>query len=104
MYEHIAQCPLEVGDVYTKSRAASAEGMQQVITLDFEERMTASVYPYLLDSAFTASSPTYSIWRTRRSHRVEPCVATCSGLPPVAGVAGRWPGQWHEWPWDPPDQ
>src|SRR5690625_4357373 len=79
MAEQIAQCPLDVGEVYTKSRAASAERLQQVIPLDFEQRMTASVYPYLLESAFTASSPTYSISRTRGSARVWPCVALSSG-------------------------
>lgn len=104
MAEEIAGRSLEASDAYTKSRASNQQGMQQVITLDFEERMTSSVYPYLLDAAFTANTPTYSIWRTHGSDRVEPCVATCNGLPAVASVAGMWTGQWRDWQWQEPYQ
>lgn len=104
MAEQIARDPLEASAVYTKGRTVTEPMMQQVVTLEFEEQAASSVYPYLLDAAFTASSPTYSMWRTRGSDRVEPCVATCAGLPPVACVAGMWTGQWQDWQWHEPYQ
>jgi type VI secretion system protein ImpM len=102
MAEQIARLPLEASAIYTKERTANQQTMQQVVNLDFEEQTASSVYPYLLDAVYTSLSPTYSIWRTRGSDRVEPCVATCPGLPPVASAAAMWTGQWKEWQWQEP--
>lgn len=101
--EQIQRVPLATSSIYAQGRAAAGAG-QRVIPLADEEQTAASVYPYLLDSCLTASAPAYSIWSTQGSDRVEPCVATAWGLPPVANVAAMLTGQWRDWQWDQPYQ
>lgn len=101
MAARIQQVPLATSSAYTQARPGSGGG-QRVVAMQDEEDSPGSVYPYLLDAALTASAPSYSIWSTRGSDRVEPCVATANGLPPVASVAAMYTGQWRDWQWEQP--
>lgn len=103
MAAKIQSVPLATSSIYSRGRSGAGAG-QSVIALDEESSSAASVYPYLLDSCLTASAPSYSIWSTSGSDRVEPCVATARGLPPVANVAAMLTGQWVDWQWDQPYQ
>lgn len=95
---HANQLPVN-GD-YT--RLPSGQGSGRIVTLNNEEAKPEQVYPYLLDAALSATMPSYSIWSTLGSDRVEPCVVTSQGLPAVAGVAAMYTGQWRDWQWDQP--
>lgn len=103
MAEQIQAVPLATSSAYAKGRNEAGIG-QKVIPLDDDTASASTVYPYLLDSCLMASAPSYSIWSTRGSDRVEPCVATACGLPPVANVAAMLTGQWREWQWEQPYQ
>jgi len=96
----IQSTPLLVNSEYT--RLASGSGGDRIVTLHEDQTRPEQVYPYLLDAALSATMPSYSIWSTAGSDRVEPCVVTARGLPAVAGVAAMYTGQWRDWQWEQP--
>lgn len=100
MAAQIERLPLPVNAAY--QRLPSGQGSGRVVALGDEQAGPDSVYPYLLDSALAQAMPSYSIWSTKGSDRVEPCVATAPGLPAVAGIAAMYTGQWLDWQWSQP--
>src|SRR5690606_16378250 len=53
---------------------ADAENIGAMIKMDFEEQSLQSVYPFLFDSALPKNLSSYSVWNTRGSNYVEPCM------------------------------
>ncbi len=85
------------------SRDANAgDGSALVVNMDFEEQASASVFPCLLDSYLSVSLSSYSLWTTKGSERVLPCVFTTRGLPPLGGIASMLDGQWAQRNWQQP--
>ena len=56
----------------------------------------------LLDSALTEGNACYSGWTTTGSERVQPCLFTTKGLPPLNGLSAMLDGQWTQWNWNQP--
>ncbi|MGD8175034.1 type VI secretion system-associated protein TagF [Marinimicrobium sp. ARAG 43.8] len=89
-----------VSSAYQPGNESSAT--QQILPLIDEKSPVASVYPYMLDEALRLTAPSYSLWTTRGSDRVESCVLTSSGLPSVASVVSMYTGQWRAGEWHRP--
>jgi type VI secretion system protein ImpM len=56
----------------------------------------------MLDSVLTEGNACYSSWTTTGSERVQPCLFTTSGLPPLNGLSAMMDGQWTQWNWNQP--
>lgn len=56
-------------------------------------------YVRLLNHYLTLVNKQYSVWWTSGSHKVQPCLLVCSGLPPVDGFAAFLDGRWSLWGW-----
>ncbi|WP_111642397.1 type VI secretion system-associated protein TagF [Marinimicrobium alkaliphilum] len=56
-------------------------------------------YPLMLDRCLASQLPSYSVWSTQGSDRVDPCLASTGGLPPVARATAMLTGQWRDWQW-----
>ncbi|MDH5573609.1 MAG: hypothetical protein OEY89_17730, partial [Gammaproteobacteria bacterium] len=59
-------------------------------------------YSCMLDSLLADSHVSYSAWSTTGSERVEPCLFTTQGLPPLHGLTAMLDGQWIQWNWKQP--
>ena len=81
-------------------RADVGSGMQ--ISMEFEEQMPVSVYPYLFDSVLRNMYPSYSVWSTTGSEFVEPSLFLNQGMPQVSGLPAMMDGQWQQWGWQQP--
>jgi len=73
-----------------------------VISMEFEEQSSASVYPHFLDAFLSLSLASFSVWITPGSERVEPCMSITQGLPKIGGIASMLDGQWSYWNWQQP--
>ncbi len=85
---------------YRRQDSASSQ-TGAVIKMEFEEQAPVSVLPHFVDSLLKESLSSYSIWCTRGSQYVDPCVFYSPGLPQRRGIAamldGQWAGRdWHE--------
>lgn len=69
------------------------------INLEFEEQLPMSVYPHLLDSILMKTNNSYSLWTTKGSERIEPCLFNVKGLPAVSNIPAMMDGQWAYWGW-----
>lgn len=69
------------------------------INMEFEEQLPMSVYPFMLDSILSKSMNSYSVWTTRGSERISPCVFSVQGLPSVSNIPAMMDGQWSYWGW-----
>jgi type VI secretion-associated protein, BMA_A0400 family len=58
--------------------------------------------PALLDASLRNSYASYSMWSTRGSEFVEPCLFVGRGLPVTTGSAAMLEGQWQNWDWPEP--
>jgi type VI secretion system protein ImpM len=56
-------------------------------------------YVRLLHHYLTLLNNNYSVWWTSGSHKVQPCMLTCAGLPPVDGFSAFLDGRWSLWGW-----
>ena len=81
---------------------ADAENIGAVIKMDFEEQSLQSVYPFLFDAALRKNLSSYSVWSTRGSNYVEPCIFYARGLPQMRGIAAMLDGNWESWGWNEP--
>lgn len=80
----------------------NGNGNATLIKMDLEEQKTHSVMGYLLNAAVKDSLASVSVWNTRGSELVEPCVFYARGLPPMRGVAAMLDGQWDDVNWHQP--
>lgn len=87
--------------VYTKrGRADNVTGT--VVNVEFEEQSPLSTMPFFLDGCLQEMLSSYSVWSTRGSNLVEPCVFVTKGLPPIGGIAAMLDGRWSDWNWRQP--
>lgn len=73
-----------------------------IIKTDCEERPATSVIPYFLDALLRDSLRSYSIWSTRGSSLVDPCLFYTPGLPQRRGLAAMLDGTWQSRGWQEP--
>ncbi len=81
------------------SSGTTLESNSIQINMDFEEQSPTSIYPYLLDSLLVKSFSSYSVWTTRGSERIAPCLFGVQGLPSVSKIPAMLDGQWTQWGW-----
>lgn len=101
LLEEINQHSLETEPLYAGT-APPISSKGAIVEIDCEGKSLSSAFPYLLDSAIRASSPSYSVWSTQGSDLVEPCVFYCGALPKMQGVAALMDGRWSHWGWPKP--
>lgn len=87
--------------VYAKrGRAENVTGT--VVNVEFEEQSPLGTMPFFLDGCLQEMLSSYSVWSTRGSNFVEPCVFVTKGLPPIGGIAAMLDGRWSDWNWRQP--
>ena len=59
-----------------------------------------NLLPVFLDNLLKEHCFAYSIWWTQGSEQVSPSLLICEGLPPYAGMAAMFDGNWQQWGWD----
>lgn len=101
LVEEINLPRLESAARYTGT-AAGIGPRSGIIEIDMEARALNAAFPWLLDASIRAESPSYSVWATQGSERVEPCFFYSRGLPRMQGIAALMEGSWQEWGWPEP--
>lgn len=71
----------------------------QHIDFQFEEELPMNVYAHLLDSLFSSTLNSYSVWSTTGSENISPCLFTVQGLPPASQLPAMIDGNWAHWGW-----
>ncbi len=84
----------------TQGRAEGISGT--VVTMEFEEQSPLSAMPFFLNSCLREMLASYSVWSTKGSELVEPCMFVTKGLPPIGGIAAMLDGRWSDWNWRQP--
>ncbi len=64
--------------------------------------VSGSPQPRLLQALINQSFPSYSLWSTEGSVRVEPCCVISGGLPPLGQAPALLDGLWEHWQWSAP--
>lgn len=98
--ELVSEVPFQQDEVYGQS-TSTEPSMGTVINMEFESQNVQSVYPYFLHQLL-AQQQSYSIWSTRGSQLVEPCVFYCKALPQISGAAAMLDGNWEASSWAQP--
>ncbi|MDH5179571.1 MAG: type VI secretion system-associated protein TagF [Gammaproteobacteria bacterium] len=99
--EQLNQIELEImSDYHNTGQVLNGNNFQ--VNMCYEEQLPVSVYPYLLDSILVKTFNSYSVWTTQGSERIEPCLFSVQGLPPVSGVSAMMDGLWTQWGWQQP--
>lgn len=75
---------------------------QMVIRMQNAEQPPSSVLPFMLDACLMSSLRSYSVWSTRGSEMIEPCLFATKGLPPLSGISAMMDGYWSHWNWQEP--
>lgn len=57
------------------------------------------VFPNFIDQLLKEHCFAYSVWWTQGSEHVSPALLVCEGLPPFAGIAAMFDGNWKKWGW-----
>ena len=102
--ELLAEMNLEHRDAmahYQRLGEVSAPS-KMVVTLAQDNFSTVGTMPLLLDSCLKSALPSYSVWSTRGSEYVEPCVFISQNLPSIGGIAAMIDGRWQDWGWQQP--
>lgn len=71
----------------------------QHIDFQFEEELPMNVYAHLLDSLYSATLNSYSVWSTSGSEKIPPCLFSVQGLPPASQLPAMIDGNWAHWGW-----
>lgn len=74
------------------------------LVMDFEEQLPSSTNAVLLDWLMSRQFPSYSLWHSRGSDRMQPSFLVSQGLPNLGGAAGMLQGDWKKWNWQVPFQ
>ncbi|MBI3560584.1 MAG: type VI secretion system-associated protein TagF [Gammaproteobacteria bacterium] len=101
LVENIANIALHIDSGYAKTTAPQ-EFTSFQINMEFEEQSPSSVYAYFLESLLAKLYPSYSLWATKGSERITPCVFSIRGMPPVNKIPAMLDGQWEHWGWQQP--
>lgn len=78
---------------------AANKNTNAVISLNNDFPLSDDVPPLLLDASLSQNLKSYSMWSTRGSEYVEPCVFYTKHLPSFNGIAAMLDGQWRHWQW-----
>lgn len=91
----------DISHEYVKSGKMFEANTIQV-NMAVEEQSAAAAYPYVLDALLTRTLSSYSVWTTRGSERVMPCLFSVQGLPVISKLAAMLDGRWEAWGWQRP--
>jgi type VI secretion system protein ImpM len=69
------------------------------INFQFEEELPMNVYAHLLDSLFTSTLNSYSVWSTTGSENIRPCLFSVQGMPSANQLPAMMDGNWAHWGW-----
>lgn len=87
---------------YQTNPAAFGASMNAVISLESDTQNMQTVYPQLLHQVLQQQLQSYSVWSTRGSQLVEPCMFYTRGLPTIGNAAALLDGNWDASNWDQP--
>ncbi|VUD66120.1 hypothetical protein TDB9533_03509 [Thalassocella blandensis] len=73
-----------------------------VIKASNAEQPISAVLPFMMDAYLASSLKSYSVWSTRGSELIQPCLFTTKGLPPLSGISAMMDGYWSHWNWQEP--
>jgi type VI secretion system protein ImpM len=73
-----------------------------LVKMDLEEQLPLTTFPAMLDICLDNLLPTYSIWHTKGSEKVEPCVFVSRSLPSGQEVPSMMDGAWDHGGWQEP--
>ncbi len=73
-----------------------------LVKMDMEEQLPLTTFPALLDVCMDNLFPAYSIWHTKGSEKVEPCVFLSRALPTGQQVPSMMDGAWDHGGWQEP--
>jgi type VI secretion system protein ImpM len=73
-----------------------------VITIGSEDQAPQLIFSALLNVTLKEKLSSYSVWSTKGSNFVEPCLFYSRGLPPLKNVAAMLDGQWGPRGWREP--
>ena len=99
--QHVSAVELNMGSGYSRT-GDNLESVSFQIDMEFEEQSAASVFPYYLEALLTKMTPSFSIWTTRGSERVAPCMFSVPGMPSINKIPAMLDGQWGMWGWQQP--
>jgi type VI secretion system protein ImpM len=109
LMEKLQEHPLESQPYYYRkgdSGPSAGEAGEQsgglALMMDFEEQLPSSTNAVLLDWLMSRQFPSYSLWHSRGSDRVQPSFLVSPGLPGLSGAAGMLEGDWEKWNWSVP--
>lgn len=88
-------------DIYNRGSPLNTVS-NMVIRTPKKDQPLNSVLPFMLDACLTENLSSYSIWGTRGSERIEPCLFVTKGLPQLSGVSAMMDGRWRAWNWQEP--
>lgn len=83
---------------YTKTGQALSSASQH-INFQFAEELPMNVYGHLLDSLYSSTMGSYSVWSTGGSENIPPCLFTVQGLPAANQLPAMIDGNWAHWGW-----
>jgi len=101
LVDAIQQESLQLDDSYSRNPEPQQHS-PILLRMEFEEQSAQSVMPQLLDVSLRNSFSSYSVWTTKGSEYVEPCLFVSQALPPMTGIAAMLDGQWQHWRWPEP--
>ncbi|MCF6261172.1 MAG: type VI secretion system-associated protein TagF [Gammaproteobacteria bacterium] len=78
------------------------DGHSIQMDIEFDEQSPASVYSCFLDSIMLKTMTSYSVWATRGSEKINPCVISVKNLPAANQLSAMLDGQWAHWGWPQP--
>lgn len=73
-----------------------------VIKAASADQPISAVLPFMMDAYFASSLKSYSVWSTRGSELIQPCLFASKGLPPLGGISAMMDGYWTHWNWQEP--
>jgi len=73
-----------------------------LMRMEFEEQSAQAVLPFMMDTCLRHSFSSYSVWSTKGSEYVEPCMFVSQAMPAITGIAAMLDGQWEHWNWPEP--
>ncbi len=101
LVQGINEQQLTFDDLYVRNPAPQHHS-PLLMRMEFEEQTAQSIMPQLLDASLRNSFTSYSVWSSKGSEYVEPCMFVSQALPPVSGIAAMLDGQWQHWHWPEP--
>lgn len=100
--EQINDVEIRFNFQYQEQQQTTSSESCMHISMEFEEQLPVSVFPYLFDTLLKKSYSSYGAWSTDGSERVEPCFFVTQSMPSISGIPAMLDGQWQHWGWSQP--